>query len=60
MIAAGVSKPPQVRVFSLRGAHLIAMLARTPVAKAFRRWVLDVLEKETQAPAAANPHFSMK
>lgn len=33
----------QVRVFSLRGCHLLGMLART---KEFRRWVLDVLEKE--------------
>ena len=36
-----------VRIFSLRGAHLVAMFARTPVAKEFRRWVLDVLDKET-------------
>lgn len=35
---------PPARVFSLRGCHLIAMLARTPVAKAFRRWVLDILD----------------
>ncbi|EHZ7709417.1 hypothetical protein K6Q07_004129 [Salmonella enterica] len=35
-----------VRIFSLRGAHLIAMFARTPVAKEFRRWVLDILDKE--------------
>lgn len=35
-----------LRVFSLRGAHLIAVFARTPVAKEFRKWVLDVLEKE--------------
>ena len=38
----------QIRVFSLRGAHLIALFARTPVAKEFRKWVLDVLEKEIQ------------
>ncbi|WOE43097.1 BRO-N domain-containing protein [Acinetobacter chinensis] len=38
----------QVRVFSLRGAHLIAIFARTPVAKEFRKWVLDVLENEIQ------------
>lgn len=37
----------QVRVFSLRGCHLIAMFARTPVAKEFRKWVLDVLDKES-------------
>jgi prophage antirepressor-like protein len=34
------------RIFSLRGCHLIAMFARTDVAKEFRKWVLDVLEKE--------------
>ncbi len=35
-----------VRVFSLRGTHLLAMFARTEKAKAFRRWVLDVLDAE--------------
>lgn len=35
-----------MRIFSLRGCHLIAMFARTPVAKEFRKWVLDVLDKE--------------
>lgn len=35
----------RARIFSLRGCHLLAMFARTPVAKAFRRWVLDVIEK---------------
>lgn len=34
------------RAFSLRGAHLIAMFARTDVAKEFRRWVLDILDRE--------------
>ncbi|KYP87106.1 hypothetical protein WB67_09940 [bacteria symbiont BFo2 of Frankliniella occidentalis] len=44
----------RVRVFSLRGAHLIAMFARTPVAKEFRRWVLDILDREvTQSPIAS-------
>lgn len=38
------------RVFSLRGAHLIAMFARTPVAKEFRKWVLDILDKEVVEP----------
>ncbi|EWG13501.1 Bro-N domain-containing protein [Xylella fastidiosa subsp. morus] len=32
------------RLFSPRGCHLVAMFARTSVATAFRRWVLDVLE----------------
>ena len=40
--AGGVQK---VRVFSPRGCYLLAMMARTPKAKAFRVWVLDVLEK---------------
>ncbi|AXF78155.1 hypothetical protein LU604_22610 [Erwinia tracheiphila] len=34
------------RIFSLRGAHLIAMFASTPVAKEFRKWVLDLIDKE--------------
>lgn len=38
----GVQK---IRVFSLRGAHLLGMLARTERAKHFRRWVLDVIEQ---------------
>ncbi|EPC2530018.1 BRO-N domain-containing protein [Providencia stuartii] len=37
-----------VRVFSLRGAHLIAMFSNTPVAKEFRKWVLDILDKEVE------------
>ncbi|WP_053089858.1 BRO-N domain-containing protein [Serratia marcescens] len=36
----------KTRIFSLRGVHLIAMLARTPVAEDFRKWVLDLIEKE--------------
>ena len=40
----------QVRVFSLRGAHLLGMLARTKEAKEFRHWVLDVLERESNRP----------
>ena len=34
----------KVRVFSLRGSHLVAMFAKTEKAKGFRRWLLDVLE----------------
>ncbi|MEX4357135.1 BRO-N domain-containing protein, partial [Haemophilus influenzae] len=41
--AGGIQK---VRIFSLRGAHLIAMFARTKVAKDFRKWVLDILDCE--------------
>lgn len=35
-----------VRVYSLRGSHLVAMFASTPKAKDFRRWVLDILDRE--------------
>lgn len=41
----------KARIFSLRGCHLVAMFARTPVAKAFRRWVLDVLDRLESRPA---------
>ncbi|MCG9054730.1 hypothetical protein LH442_01775 [Laribacter hongkongensis] len=40
------------RLFSLRGAHLLGMFARTAKGQAFRRWVLDQLERiETQDKA---------
>ena len=49
----------KTRIFSLRGCHLLAMLARTPVAKEFRKWVLDVLqelsEEGKQLPQPALP-----
>lgn len=43
------------RIFSLRGCHLLAMFARTPVAKAFRKWVLDVLDRMAAEERAALP-----
>ncbi len=39
-----VTGPKPTRIFSPRGCHLVGMLAKTKRAKAFRRWVLDVLE----------------
>ncbi|NBI43956.1 hypothetical protein GVX76_10900, partial [[Haemophilus] felis] len=45
--AGGLQK---VRIFSLRGCHLIGMLSHTKVAKDFRRWVLDILDRETHQP----------
>ena len=39
-----------VRIFSLRGAHLIAMFSKTAIAKQFRKWVLDILDKEVGQP----------
>lgn len=38
----------ETRIFSLRGCHLITFFARTPVAKEFRKWVLDLLDREVQ------------
>lgn len=40
----------EVRIFSLRGAHLLGMFARTERAAEFRRWVLDVLERQSSGP----------
>ena len=48
--AGGLQK---VRIFSLRGAHLIAMFARTKVAKDFRKWVLDILDREVSQKTKA-------
>lgn len=47
-----------VRIFSLRGCHLLAMFARTPVAKEFRRWVLDVLDNYISPVPAPRPATS--
>jgi hypothetical protein len=44
-----------VRIFSLRGAHLLAMFARTALAAEFRRWVLDVLEGRCLPATAPAP-----
>jgi anti-repressor protein len=48
-----------VRVFSLRGCHLIAMFATTDKAKEFRRWVLDILDREV-AQGNAHPAFDFE
>ena len=44
--------PQKSRIFSPRGCHLLAMFARTKIAKAFRKWVLDVLDAR-HAPESA-------
>ncbi|MFA9487065.1 MULTISPECIES: Bro-N domain-containing protein [unclassified Moraxella] len=46
------------RIFSLRGCHLIAMFARTKVAKEFRQWVLDILDKEVGEPVQVKPKLT--
>lgn len=43
------------RIFSLRGCHLIAMFANTKIAKSFRVWVLDILDREVSTPAIDQP-----
>lgn len=46
----------EARIFSLRGAHLLGMFARTPRAAEFRRWVLDILDRETsEQPPTGGP-----
>lgn len=50
----------KVRMFSLRGAHLIAMFSRTQVAKEFRRWVLDILDREVATKPESSPLYRFK
>jgi len=55
-MSEGVNLTTTTRIFSLRGCHLLAMFSRTPVAKAFRKWVLDVLDRLAEEEQAAIPH----
>ena len=57
----GNSRTGRGRIFSLRGCHLLAMFAQTPVAKVFRKWVLDVLDRfgeRNPIPALSAAPFS--
>ena len=45
------------RIFSLRGCHLIAMFSKTAIAKQFRKWVLDILDREV-GQSVAKTHKS--
>lgn len=47
MVTQGQTR--QIRIFSSRGAWMLAMWAQTERAKQFRQWVLDVLEQHTQS-----------
>lgn len=56
----------KVRIYSVRGCWTVGFLARSEKARAFRTWVMDVLEKlptrqapqtVTSAPKAALPDF---
>lgn len=48
------------RIFSLRGAHLIGMFARTDKAQAFRRWVLDIIESHQASQSLIQEWFEAK
>ena len=50
----GAGQIREVRIFSLRGCHLLAMLSRTKIAKDFRKWVLDILDKEQNSCLTVN------
>ncbi len=50
----------QTRVFSLRGAHLIGMFARTAPSQEFRKWVLDIIEQHQAAPSLIQEWFEAK
>ena len=52
--SADAGQMREVRIFSLRGAHLLGMFARTKVAAEFRRWALDVLDTQTQNEPSGN------
>lgn len=45
----------KARIFSPRGCHLVAMFARTRIAKKFRKWVLDVLDKVCEPSEPKQP-----
>lgn len=40
----------EVRIFNTRGCHAIGFFAKTKIAAQFRKWVLDILDKEVSAP----------
>lgn len=42
----------KVRIFTLHGAYLIAMLAQTPVSKEFCRWVRNILNNKEGNPSS--------
>lgn len=49
-----------VRIFSSRGCYLVAMFAKTPFAKAFRKWVLDVLDKKPTVHSLTQDREALK
>lgn len=55
----GSSRQKDARIFSLRGCHLVAMFARTKIAKEFRKWVLDVLDHYSKQNEIKNDTISI-
>jgi hypothetical protein len=55
IVLASRSGAQQTRVFSPRGAMLIAMLSRSEKSERFRAWVLDVLEGKATIAAVPDP-----
>ncbi len=56
----GSKRKVKVRLFSLRGCHLMGMLARTEIAKDFRKWVLNVIDDEVDKINAERDSLSFK
>lgn len=54
--STGRMVPREMRLFTPRGAHLLAMWSNTDTAKQFRKWVLDVLDAQTVARSATQRH----
>lgn len=49
----------RTRIFSLRGCHALAFFARTNIAKQFRKWVLDILDREVSTRTDAKQRESL-
>lgn len=63
--STGRMVPRETRVFNRDGAHLLAMFSKTERAKAFRRWILRVLNEHAELLGATRkfwfarrPHYA--
>src|SRR5690606_13264315 len=56
----GRKRKLSIRIFSLRGCHLMGMFARTTEAKKFRHWVLNILDDEVDKINAERDSLSFK
>ena len=55
-----VTGPKETRIFSPRGAWMLGMWCQTERAKAFRVWVLDVLERRQEDPALVESYHALR